>query len=282
MPELVWRPAPPDAASPGAWPPVLVAEGLLELGVVAAFTARLGGRSAPPYATCNLALRVGDDVPAVLANRRRVATVLGLAGAPIATVRQVHSATAVVAAADALGPGPPEARPPLAEADALVTAARGLALATLAADCVPVLLADPGAGVVGAAHAGWRGLAGGIVEAAVEALAALGARPEATVALVGPSICGRCYEVGEDVQAAVTAGHPAAAAVTRAGPPALDVAAGVGAALRRAGVPAVVTAAGECTFERPDRYFSYRRERRTGRQAGIIALVRGGGERTSR
>ena len=91
---LVWRPGPPAAgeAEP-AWPPVLVAEDLLEAGVVAAFTGRAGGTSAAPYDTLNLALRVGDDLRRALANRRRVATVLGLAGQPWALARQVHSAT---------------------------------------------------------------------------------------------------------------------------------------------------------------------------------------------
>jgi polyphenol oxidase len=278
---LVWRPRPPgpSRSDPGAgpgWPPVLVAEDLLGQGVVAAFTGRTGGFSGPPRDGLNLGLRVGDDLRAALANRRRVATVLGLAGLPWVTTRQVHSATVAVARRAALGQGPPEAKPPLAEADALVTAETGLLLVVLTADCAPVLLADPAAGVVGAVHAGWRGLAAGVVEAAVAALAGLGADPAATLGLVGPAVGGCCYEVGPDVRAAVGDRYPSALATTRSGRPALDPAAAAAEALGRAGV-GQVRAAGECTYHLPERFFSHRRDQgRTGRQAGLVALVGGG------
>ena len=244
--------------------------------MVAAFTSRAGGGSGPPFATCNLSLLVGDDPRAVLRNRRRVATVLGLAGMPWATLRQVHSAVAVEATAGGLRAGPPEGRPPLAEADALVTSEPGLVLAVMAADCVPLLLADAEAGVVGAVHAGWRGLAGGVVEAGVARLAAAGGRPARTLAIVGPCVGPCCYEVGEEVLAAVGARYPEAIATAGQGRPAVDLAAGVAAALRGAGVTRV-RVAGECTAGRPERFFSYRREGRTGRQVGLIAMVRGGG-----
>ncbi|HEV3399836.1 MAG TPA: laccase domain-containing protein, partial [Actinomycetes bacterium] len=152
-----------------------MAEDLLEAGIVAAFTGRAGGTSGAPFATLNLGLRVGDDLRRVLANRRRVATVLGLAGLPWALARQVHGATVLHARPGPAGPGPPEDRsrpaqvrlgqgppegkPTVGEADGLVTADPGVVLAVLTADCAPVLLADPAAGVVGAVHAGWRGLA---------------------------------------------------------------------------------------------------------------------------
>jgi len=279
-----------------AWPPVLVAEDLLEAGVVAAFTGRAGGSSAPPFATLNLGLSVGDDLRRVLANRRRVATVLGLAGRPWALARQVHGATIlrVEAAGPGQGPpvaepghpqvetrrlgeGPPEGKPPLGEADGLVTTEAGVVLAVLTADCAPVLLADPGAGVVGAVHAGWRGLAAGVVEAGVAAMAGLGADPAATVGLVGPAVGGCCYEVGPDVREAVGARYPAALATTRDGRPALDPAAGAAQALERAGV-GEVRVAGECSVDLADRYFSHRRDHgRTGRQAGLIALAPGAG-----
>jgi YfiH family protein len=287
---LVWRPGPPTAADPApAWPPVLVAEDLLEAGVVAAFTGRAGGTSEAPYATLNLGLRVGDDLRRVLANRRRVATVLGLAGRPWALARQVHGNR--VLAVDAgrggggpaagpgrvegvgLGQGPPEARPPVGDGDGLVTADPGVVLAVLTADCAPVLLADPAAGVVGAVHAGWRGLAAGVVEAGVAAMASLGADPAGCVGLVGPAVGGCCYEVGPEVRQAVGVRLPAALATTRDGHPALDPAAGAAQALRRAGV-GQVRVAGECTFDLEERFFSHRRDHgRTGRQAGLVALV---------
>jgi polyphenol oxidase len=275
---LRWRPGPPGAGeATGAWPPLLVAEDLLEAGIVAAFTGRAGGTSEPPHATLNLGLRVGDDLRRALANRRRVATVLGLAGSPWALARQVHSAQVLAVDAGRLGPGPPEAKPPLGDADGLVTADPGVVLAVLTADCAPVLLADPAAGVVGAVHAGWRGLAAGVVEAGVAALAGLGADPAATLGLVGPAIGGCCYEVGPEVREAVRARHPAALATTRAGRPALDPAAGAAQALERAGV-GQVQVAGECTFDLEERFFSHRRDQgRTGRQAGLIALAPGGG-----
>jgi polyphenol oxidase len=308
---LAWRPGPPAAGGPEpAWPPVLVAEDLLEAGVVAAFTGRSGGSSAAPHASLNLGLRVGDDPRRVLANRRRVATVLGLAGLPWALARQVHGAR--VLRVDAAGPGqdpprtgavraesgrpgqdrgawspglevvrlgegPPEGKAPLGEADGLVTTDPGVVLAVLTADCAPVLLADPAAGVVGAVHAGWRGLAAGVVEAGVAAMAALGADPAATVGLVGPAVGGCCYEVGPEVREAVGARLPAALATTRGGRPALDPAAAAAQALARAGV-GQVRVAGECTVDARERFFSHRRDAgRTGRQAGLIAMVHRGG-----
>jgi polyphenol oxidase len=274
---LAWRPAPPVRGETPAWPPLLVAEDLLDRGVVAAFSGRSGGASGGPHQSLNLGLRVGDDLPRVLSNRRRVATVLGLAGMPWAVARQVHSARVLrVEDARSLGQGPPEAKPPVGEGDGLVTAAPGVVLAVLTADCAPVLLADPAAGVVGAVHAGWRGLAAGVVEAGVAALAALGAEPAATVGLVGPAVGGCCYEVGADVRAAVGDRYPAALATTRGGRPSLDPAAAAAAALAAAGV-AEVRVAGECTHDLDERFFSHRRDRgKTGRQAGLVALAPGG------
>ncbi len=265
--------SPPDNGAP-AWPPVLVAEELLAHGVVAAFPSRAGGLSRPPYDTCNLGLRVGDEPRAVLANRRRVATVLGLAGLPWATVRQVHGSTVAPVELAGLPPGPPEAKPVVAEADALVTTDEGVVLAVLVADCVPVLLADAERRVVAAAHAGWRGLAAGVVEATAAAFAAAGGRPGASAALVGPAAGPCCYEVGEDVRARVAGRYPEAAATTRGGRPALDLAAAATAALTGAGFARPLLA-GECTVHQPERHFSYRRDGGMGRQAGIVALVAG-------
>ncbi len=284
---LTWRPAPPGAADAAAtaggdaaagaagWPPVLIAEDLLAEGVLAAFSSRAGGFGSAPYDSLNLGLRVGDDLRTVLRNRRRLATVLSIAGLPWATVRQVHGAGVVQARADLLGQGPPEARPPLAEADAIVTRQPGLVLAVFTADCVPVLLADPAAGVVGAVHAGWRGLAAGVVEAGVAAFAGLGADLGASVALVGPAIGPCCYEVGPEVAEAVGERYPAAAATTRKGSLAIDTTAAAVQALERAGVGAV-RAAHQCTAHQPERFFSYRRDGTTGRQAGVVAMLERG------
>jgi YfiH family protein len=274
---LAWRPAPPARGETPAWPPLLVADDLLDRGVVAAFSGRSGGTSDGPHHSLNLGLKVGDDLRRALANRRRVATVLGLAGVPWAIARQVHSARVLpVEDARSLGQGPPEAKPPVGEGDGLVTAAPGVVLVVLTADCAPVLLADPAAGVVGAVHAGWRGLAAGVVEAGVAALAGLGADPAATVGLVGPAVGGCCYEVGADVRAAVGARYPAALATTRDGRPSLDPATAAVAALAAAGL-GEVRVAGECTYDLAERFFSHRRDRGvTGRQAGLVALVPGG------
>lgn len=283
-PRLRWHPAPPAggrqaSATPGTpsrvtWPPLLVADGLLERGVVAAFSGRAGGSGQPPYESLNLGLHVGDEVRVVLRNRRRVATVLGLAGMPWATLHQVHGSRVVRVTRAALGAGPPEGKPRLADADGMVTTEPGVVLAVLTADCVPLLLADPDNRVVGAVHAGWRGLAAGAVEAGVAAMAAAGADLASTVALVGPAIGGCCYAVGPEVADALTARYPVARSTTRSGQLAVETALAARQALERAGLdPANLAVAGECTHHQPERYFSYRRDGRTGRQAGLIALA---------
>lgn len=272
---LAWRPEPPGAPHP-PWPPVLVAEDLIPRGVVAAFTGRAGGGSPPPFDELNLGLRIGDAPDRVLANRRRALTVLGLAGRPLAAVRQVHGADVVEVTAAALPPGPPEGKSPVAAADGLVTTERQPVLMVITADCVPVLLADPDAPAVAALHAGWRGLAAGIIEEGVRRLTAAGAHPDRTIALVGPCVSAAVYEVGADVQDAVASRYPQAAATTHQGTPALDLPAAATAALTTAGITTIRTA-GECTYQQPERFFSYRRDGRdAGRQAGLIALVEAG------
>ncbi|MFI9718737.1 peptidoglycan editing factor PgeF [Streptomyces sp. NPDC052396] len=228
-----------------------------------AFTDRWGGVSAAPYAELNLGGAVGDDPAAVGANRERAARALGLDPAAVVWMNQVHGRD--VAVVD--GPWRSGEIPAV---DAVVTARRGLALAVLTADCTPVLLADPVAGVTGAAHAGRPGLVAGVVPAVVEAMTALGARPERMTVHLGPSVCGGCYEVPERMRAEVAEAVPEAWATTRQGTPAVDVAAGVLAQLGRSGVtgarrPAV------CTLESAD-HFSYRRERVTGRLASYVWL----------
>ncbi|MBN0041531.1 peptidoglycan editing factor PgeF [Cellulosimicrobium cellulans] len=239
-------------------------------GVRALFTTRAGGVSPEPWDSLNLGLNVTDDAARVRSNRARAAARLG---APIAFASQVHGTDVVrldAPAQDADG-APVDS---VGEADAIVAAARGVGLGVLVADCVPVLLADVDAGVVGVAHAGRRGLAHGVVPAALEAMRAAGARVGNVRAAVGPSACGRCYEVPATMRDDVALARPAARSTTSWGTPALDLPAGVVADLVAAGVADVVHLAA-CTVE-DERFFSHRRAARggttTGRFAGLVAL----------
>ncbi|MEE1741070.1 peptidoglycan editing factor PgeF [Streptomyces sp. BE147] len=229
-----------------------------------AFTDRWGGVSAAPYEQLNLGGAVGDDPAAVRANRGRAARHLGLDPARVVWMNQVHGRD--VAVVD----GPWGEARDIPAVDAVVTARRGVPLAVLTADCTPVLLADPVAGVVAAAHAGRPGLVAGVVPAAVEAMTGLGAEPSRIVAHTGPAVCGRCYEVPEPMRADVARTVPASWSETSWGTPAVDVTAGVHAQLDALGV-------GDrhrspfCTLESGD-HFSYRRDRTTGRLAGYVWL----------
>ncbi|MFF4395795.1 peptidoglycan editing factor PgeF [Streptomyces sp. NPDC001480] len=229
-----------------------------------AFTDRWGGVSAVPYEELNLGGAVGDDPDAVRNNRELAAKSLGLDPARVVWMNQVHGAD--VAVVD----GPWGTGSPVPEVDAIVTAGRGLALAVLTADCTPVLLADPVAGIAAAAHAGRPGMVAGVVPAAVRAMVELGAEPGRIVARTGPAVCGRCYEVPEAMRAEVAAVEPAAYAETSWGTPAVDVSAGVHAQLERLGV-CDREQSPVCTLESGD-HFSYRRDRTTGRLAGYVWL----------
>ncbi|MEU7084438.1 peptidoglycan editing factor PgeF [Streptomyces achromogenes] len=228
-----------------------------------AFTDRWGGVSAAPYEELNLGGAVGDAPEAVRANRELAAKSLGLDPDLVVWMNQVHGADVAVV-------DEPWGEGPVPEADAVVTARRGLALAVLTADCVPVLLADPVAKVVAAAHAGRPGMVKGVVPTAVRAMAELGAEPGRIVARTGPAVCGRCYEVPEAMRAEVAAVEPAAHAETGWGTPAVDVSAGVHAQLDRLGVCDRARTP-VCTLESQD-HFSYRRDRTTGRLAGYVWL----------
>ncbi|WP_416967170.1 peptidoglycan editing factor PgeF [Streptomyces sp. 4F14] len=228
-----------------------------------AFTDRWGGVSAAPYEELNLGGAVGDDPAAVRTNRELAAKSLGLDPAEVVWMNQVHGAD-VAEVTGAWG------AQPVPEVDAVVTVRRGLPLAVLTADCVPVLLADPVAGVAAAAHAGRPGMVEGVVASAVRAMAGLGAEPARIVARTGPSVCGRCYEVPEQMRAEVAALEPAAYAETSWGTPAVDVAAGVHAQLERLGVRDRAQSP-VCTLESHD-HFSYRRDGATGRLAGYVWL----------
>ena len=223
-------------------------------------TTRSGGRSVGPYAAFNLGDHVGDDPGAVAANRARLAEGIGVPGHRLVWMEQVHSRT--VAVVDGPQPGP------LRATDALVTSARNLALVVVAADCVPVLLADEDAGVIAAAHAGRVGARIGILGATLHAMRSVGARTERISALLGPAVCGRCYEVPESMQRDVERHVPGSACRTRRGTSGLDIRAGLRRALLEEGVGAVAQDP-RCTME-SEELFSHRRQAPTGRLAGVI------------
>ncbi|MEJ2870868.1 peptidoglycan editing factor PgeF [Actinomycetospora sp. OC33-EN08] len=221
-------------------------------------TTRAGGRSKPPYDSFNLGDHVGDDPAAVAANRDRLARGIGLGPGRVAWMNQVHGTDVVVV------DGPQEEVP---TADALVTEQPRLALAVVVADCVPVLLADPEAGVVAAAHAGRTGAAAGVLPATLRAMEELGAERDRVEVLLGPSVCGQCYEVPAAMRDEVEAALPGSAGTTRVGTPSLDLRAGLVRQLGDEGV-LKIDADGRCTFE-DDQLFSHRRARPTGRLAGV-------------
>lgn len=225
----------------------------LELpGIRHAFFTRAGGVSTGIYHTLNAGLGSSDAAEAVLENRRRVAAHMGVAADRLVTMHQVHSADALAVS------GPVDGRP---RVDALATATPGLALGVLTADCAPVLLADPVAKVVGVAHAGWRGARDGIVEAAVAAMAALGARRADIRLAIGPTIAQPSYEVGPGFADGIAAAHPDCADLFVPGPSGrahFDLPGYVARLADRAGVGAVEDLALD-TYADEARFFSYRR-----------------------
>ncbi|EMF55426.1 peptidoglycan editing factor PgeF [Streptomyces bottropensis] len=240
-----------------------------------AFTDRWDGVSAAPYEQLNLGGAVGDDAGAVTTNRELAAKSLGLEPDRVVWMNQVHGADVAVVdgpwgSGSGPAPGSGSGSGDIPSVDAIVTTRRGLALAVLTADCVPVLLADPVAGVAAAAHAGRPGMVAGVVPAAVRAMTELGAEPARIVARTGPAVCGRCYEVPEAMRAEVATVEPAAYAETSWGTPSVDVCAGVHAQLERLGVHDREQSP-VCTLESRD-HFSYRRDGATGRLAGYVWL----------
>jgi len=226
-------------------------------------TSRRGGRSQAPYDTFNLGTHVGDVAETVADNRRRLADELDMDGGSLAWMNQVHGDRVTM-----IGSVPP-VEPPTC--DGLVTATPGVVLVVLVADCVPVLLADQEAGVVGVAHAGRQGLRRKVVARTVDAMLALGADPATIDVLLGPAICGGCYEVSAELRDQVEAQAPGGAGRSRTGAPSLDLRDALAVQLGGLGIQRVVSDP-RCTMEDPMLY-SYRRDGVTGRQAGVIWLT---------
>lgn len=231
--------------------------------VRAAMTTRAGGVSEGGWASLNLGMRCGDDPAAVAENRRRLAARLP---APPVWLKQVHGVA--VADADAA-----RARNEEPEADAAVARSSGTVCAVLVADCMPVLLADEGGSVVGVAHAGWRGLCGGVIEATLDAMRV----PSASVmAWLGPAIGPKVYEVGDEVRAAFVARDARAAqafVATRPGHWLLDLYAIARQRLASRGVTRVY-GGGFCTYSDSEGFYSFRRQgAASGRMAALVWLA---------
>jgi hypothetical protein len=248
-------------------------DNLAGAGVEHAFFTREGGASTGIYASLNCGLGSGDDKETVRENRRRVLARIGLAADRLRTVYQVHGTTVWTVEDD-------RARAPK-QADAMVTRMRGVGLGILTADCAPVLFADRAAGVVGAAHAGWKGAVSGVLAETVAAMEALGARRGAIEAAVGPCIAQASYEVGPEFPRPFLdedrRNRAYFAAGRRAGRFQFDLAGYVASRLARLGLAGVsLTPADTCAEE--GRFFSYRRTRLRGepdygRQISVIALA---------
>jgi YfiH family protein len=205
---------------------------------------------------------VGDDPDAVAANRLRLADELGLAAERLVWMEQVHGRNAEIV------DGPQKTA--VEATDAIVTTEPNLALVALCADCVPVLLADPEAGVVAAAHAGRVGARVGVLPAALAAMAKAGASIDRVEVLLGPAVCGECYEVPATMRDDVEAHLPGSACKTRKGTPGLDLRAGLWRQLADAGV-AKIGIDPRCTVE-DKTLFSHRRDGKTGRLAALTWL----------
>ena len=240
-------------------------------GTAHGFLGRRGGVSKGACAGLNVGWGSGDDRAAIAENRRRAVEAVA-PGASLVTVHQIHSGTALAAYA----PWPDDARP---HADAVVTDRPGLALGILTADCAPILFADRDAGVIGAAHAGWKGAFAGIVEATVDAMERLGAARGRIVAAVGPCIARRSYEVDDAFLARFAQADPENERFFTPGRPGhqqFDLEGFVLSRLAEAGL-ARVGALGEDTYSQADLFFSYRRSTHSGepaygRQLSLIAL----------
>ncbi|PJF07764.1 peptidoglycan editing factor PgeF [Pseudorhodobacter sp. MZDSW-24AT] len=233
------------------------------------FFTRKGGASSGIFAGLNCGAGSTDLSDAVAINRARVAAAMDVPLDHLIGVHQVHSAEVIRAT------GPLPVRP---HADALVTATPGLALSVLSADCQPVLFADTSAGVIGAAHAGWRGAMDGVLEATLDAMESLGANRQAIAAVIGPCISQRAYEVGPEFFDSFTAEDPDNTRffINGSGDRLLFDLPGFGLhRLRRAGVGHAEWT-GHCTYHDPERFFSYRRTTHAGEAdyGRLISVIR--------
>lgn len=240
-------------------------------GIHAAMTTRLGGVSTAPFDSLNLGYATADDRAAVTQNERLTAAALGVSDADIRWVYQVHGID--VHHAESLPENAPLGAAEI-KGDAVVSHTPGLVCAVKVADCMPLLLAARDGSAVGAAHAGWRGLAAGVLERTVTALRVA---PDQLVAWMGPCIGAKAFEVGEEVRAAFVAHDPLAAQYfvpgTASGKFLCDMYAIARQRLRAIGVTDV--AGGEyCTFNQADLFFSHRREPITGRMAAFVWIER--------
>ena len=242
-------------------------------GIAHGFLGRRGGVSQGVCAGLNVGLGTGDERDSIRENRRLAVEAVA-PGAQLVTVHQVHSAIAV----PAIAPWPDESRP---HADAMVADRPGLALGILTADCTPVLFADARAGVIGAAHAGWKGALGGVVEATIETMEMLGAQRGRIAAAIGPTIGRRSYEVDESFLRRFTAAdpdHERFFSEGRQGHYHFDLEGFVVSRIAGAGVEEI-EALGLDTYPDAERFFSYRRATHRGapdygRQISLIALPR--------
>lgn len=242
-------------------------------GVRHGFFTREGGVSEGLYASLNCGLGSGDDADNVTTNRRRAMERLDVAAGALVTCYQIHSPTVVEVDA-------PWTRDNTPRADAMVTTRPGVALGILTADCAPVLFADREARVVGAAHAGWRGAVGGVLDATVEAMSRHGARPATMIAAIGPCIAQRSYEVGPEFPAPFIAADPADAMFfipsSRPGHFMFDLRGYVARRLAKIGIREVHQMPND-TCREEERFFSYRRaclrgEKDYGRGLSAITL----------
>ena len=247
---------------------VLVPLELEAAGFLAAFTERAGGASRGAYRGLNLGLGSGDDLETVRSNRRSLCEALGIG--PFAMVRQVHGPRVVAAGRRRAGAGFHHWDQALGQGDGITTAARAVPIAVLTADCVPVALADPVTGRLAVVHAGWRGIADGVMTGALARFP----NPSAVLAAIGPHVGPDHYPVGDEVIAAIGATAPGDPVWARGpgGRSHLDLGATIERILRRAGVTSVARTRA-CTACRPERFYSYRRDGMTGRQ-GLVAVRR--------
>lgn len=239
-----------------AMPTPILSPALTRAGIRHAFFTREGGVSSGVYASLNGGIGSNDDPAAVRENRRRMAEHLGVVPEAFLSLYQIHSAIALTVDT----PWPQAERP---QADAMVTVKPGIALGVGAADCGPILFADPVVGVVGAAHSGWKGAIGGVLESTIEAMERLGAQRKRMIVALGPMLSQENYEVGPEFQAQFLAERAENARFFRAGMrenhPHFDLPGYISARLERAGI-GEIDKLDLCTYADPQRFFSYRRK----------------------